>query len=337
MIECILFSIISMTYYFFIFGLFLWLLKELTMGIYRPQVSMKGKVVVVTGGNSGIGLESAIDLARKGAKVVLGCRNKERGEKAVKVIKEKSGSDQVVVRHLDHQNLDSVRKFAETVSREEDKVYVLLNNAGMSDGQGFKSDRTVKSYFTKDNPEIVTQTNHLSHFLLTNLLKESLARAGNARVINVSSLANLGGKIDVNNINYESNHDPEILEKNYHNSRLMNVMFSIEISRRWSELGITSYSCHPGLVRSNIFDSLSGTMSETRRQVLIGIAYLLGKNNWQGAQTSIYLCVQPEIEKMAGEFFVDCRSTQYYCNKQTKDDQICNKLWLRSEELVGLS
>ena len=93
------------------------------------------------------------------------------------------------------------------------------------------------------------QCNHLSHFLLTNLLREKLAEAGNARVINVSSFAAWHGKIDLNNINYESDSSPATLQRNYHNSKLMNVMFSQEIGRRWADLGITAYSNHPGLVR----------------------------------------------------------------------------------------
>ena len=96
---------------------------------------------------------------------------------------------------------------------------------------------------------MLSQCNHLSHFLLTNLLREKLAEAGSARVINVSSFAAWHGKIDLNNINYESDSSPSALQRNYHNSKLMNVMFSQEISRRWAHLGITAYSNHPGLVR----------------------------------------------------------------------------------------
>ena len=93
------------------------------------------------------------------------------------------------------------------------------------------------------------QCNHLSHFLLTNLLRDKLAEAGNARVINVASFAAWHGKINLNNINYESDSSAAALQRNYHNSKLMNVMFSQEISRRWADLGITAYSNHPGLVR----------------------------------------------------------------------------------------
>ena len=133
----------------------------------------------------------------------------------------------------------------------------------MSDGRGAKTWAVGKSHLSEDGLEITTQVpdpfspkvlrfaqcNHLSHFLLTNLLRDKLAEAGNARVINVSSCMALLGKIDLNNINYESDSSPAALKQNYNNSKLMNVMFSQEISRRWADLGITAYSNHPGGVR----------------------------------------------------------------------------------------
>ena len=133
----------------------------------------------------------------------------------------------------------------------------------MTDGRGAKTWAVGKSHLSEDGLEITTQVpdpfslkvlrfvqcNHLSHFLLTNLLRDKLAEAGKARVINVSSCMALLGKIDLNNINYESDSSPAALKQNYNNSKLMNVMFSQELSRRWAHLGITAYSNHPGLVR----------------------------------------------------------------------------------------
>ena len=100
---------------------------------------------------------------------------------------------------------------------------------------------------------LIIQTNHLSHFLLTNLLREKLSAAGNARVINVSSMLAKRGKIALDNINYESDSSNATLKTTYANSKLMNIMFSQEISRRWKHLGITAFSCHPGFVRFSLF------------------------------------------------------------------------------------
>ena len=155
------------------------------------------------------------------------------------------------------------------------------------------------------------QCNHLSHFLLTNLLRDKLTEAGNARVINVSSLAAKGGKIDLDNINYESDSSPEALKKNYNNSKLMNVMFSQEISRRWAHLGITAFSNHPGVVRTEVFRHFSDAI----QKFITVHNYLVGKDSWQGAQTSIFLAVQPGLEKESGGYFADCRNWNFLLSK----------------------
>ena len=138
-----------------------------------------------------------------------------------------------------------------------------------------------------------------------------MAEAGNARVINVSSLAAKGGKIDLDNINYESDSSPEALKKNYNNSKLMNVMFSQEISRRWSHLGITAYSNHPGVVRTEVFRHFSDAI----QKFITVHNYLVGKDSWQGAQTSIFLAVQPGLEKESGGYFADCRNWNFLLSK----------------------
>ena len=206
---------------------------------------------------------------------------------------------------------------------------------GMGDGMGAKSWAIGKSHLSDDGLEITTQVvpfsklktilgtprlntisttpqcNHLSHFLLTNLLRDKLAEAGNARVINVSSLAAKGGKIDLDNINYESDSSPEALKKNYNNSKLMNVMFSQEISRRWAHLGITAYSNHPGVVRTEVFRHFSDAI----QKFITVHNYLVGKDSWQGAQTSIFLAVQPGLEKESGGYFADCRNWNFLLSK----------------------
>ena len=151
-----------------------------------------------------------------------------------------TGNQAVEVVELDLLSLRSVRRFAQAFAARPEPLHILVNNAGVQDGQAGEY---------QDKLEVVTQTNNLSHFLLTNLLKDKLATAANARVINVSSLACLGGKVDLANINYETGSSQKSLESNYHNSKMMNVLFSQEPSRRWVDLGITSYSLSPGLVR----------------------------------------------------------------------------------------
>merc|ERR1712106_471746 len=305
--------------------LVLFLYKEFTMGMYGKKIDMSGKVVVITGGNSGIGLETARGLAEQGATVILGCRSKERGKEAVADIKRTTFNENVRFLPLDLLDLQSVRDFSEEINKQVDKIDILLNNAGFADA---RNERNLTR--SKDKLEISLQTNHLSHFLLTNLLKAQLAAAGNARVINVSSMANLMGNIDMENINYEKD-EVKPCKMTYHNSKLMNVLFSKEIALRWSNLGVTSYSLHPGLVRTNI----SNVFSPVLKNFMIFLGFLVGKNNLQGEQTSIFLSCEPGIENLSGEFFMDCKVRSSWMNKQALDKDLCSKLWDRSAQLVS--
>lgn len=328
----------STTCCFLLFLLVVWLFKEWTMGIYRNAqfVRMEGKVVVITGGNAGVGFETAKVVANQGAKVIVACRNKERGESATKEIIKATGNSKVIFKGLDLQSLESVRNFAEQIIREEEKIDVLINNAGMSDDRGASSWLKGGNHLSEDKLEIVTQTNHLSHFLLTNLLREPLARANSARVVNLSSAANKSGIIDLSNINYETNHKKEALAKTYANSKLMNILFTVELNKRWSSYGVSSYAVHPGFVRSAFF----GNYREGRKQLVEVLSYLLGKSSWQGAQSSLFAAMEPGIEKedrgLAGTLIADCRRADYLCNKKAWDKVLSEGLWKRSEELVGL-
>jgi len=296
--------------------------NQLTMGLYRKKTDMTGKMIVITGGNAGIGLETARGLVERGATVVMGCRSRERGNVAVVDIKLTTGEQNIKFLPLDLLSLESVREFAKEIGNHVDKIDILINNAGMADG---RKDRNFAR--SKDNIEVVTQTNHLSHFLLTNLLKNLLAAAGNARVINVSSAANKMGKVELDNINYEKSECADT----YPNSKLMNIMFSKELTARWKNIGVTSYSLHPGFVRTNIFD----TVNPSLKACIIFFGFILGKNNLQGAQTSLYLSCEPDIEHLAGEFFRDCKVESSWLNKQALDKDVCAGLWKRSEQLVG--
>lgn len=310
----------------------LWLLKEVTMGMYLGRQRLDGRLVVVTGANCGIGLETARDLASRGATLVLGCRSRERGEAAVRDIVATTGNTQVVMEELDLLSLESVRRFAQTIASRPEPLGLLINNAGMADGDGIQSWAIGKSHLSNDGLELVTQTNHLSHFLLTNLLKDKLAAAGKARVINVSSIAAPGGKIDLQNINYESDSSPSALRNNYHNSKLMNVLFSKEISRRWGQLGITSYSNHPGVIRTEVFRHFTVAL----QYFLLFICYWVGKDCRQGAQTTLYLALEPGLESQAGSFFGDCRNWDFILNKMASDSTLASGLWERSAQLVNL-
>jgi len=168
-----------------VFLLVLW--KELSMGICKAKTRLEGKLAVVTGGNAGIGFETAKDLSARGARVIIGCRSRVRGEEAVRKIIASTGNKEVSMMDLDLADLQTVKKFAKDFCAKEDRLDILVNNAGIG-GFGIET-----KTLTKDNNEMVAQTNYLGHFLLTHLLKEQLKVSGNARVVNVSSQANALG------------------------------------------------------------------------------------------------------------------------------------------------
>ena len=151
------------------------------------------KIVVITGANAGIGIHTVIDLAKRGATVVMACRSMQKGEEALKEAKEKSGSESIDLMQLDLSSLNSVRKFVETFSSKYDKLHILVNNAGIMMCPFAK---------TEDGFESQIGTNHFGHFALTNLLLKKLAASTPSRVIAVSSSAHTQGKIDFDDINY---------------------------------------------------------------------------------------------------------------------------------------
>ena len=142
------------------------------------MMSLDGKTVIITGANTGIGLETAVDLAKRNARVILACRSVERGEKAAVEVRKRSGNDNVVFRQLDLASLDSVRKFSDKILEEEPRIDILINNAGLYNSSYLE---------TIDGFEMTFAVNHLGHFLLTNLLLDRLKEAPSARVVNVGA------------------------------------------------------------------------------------------------------------------------------------------------------
>jgi NAD(P)-dependent dehydrogenase (short-subunit alcohol dehydrogenase family) len=203
-------------------------------GDFTKDTRIPDKVVVITGANAGIGKETAIDLARRGGKVYIACRDQERAETALKEIKERSGSDNVHFLQLDLASLDSVREFSKKFHGLESQLHILINNAGVM--------ACPKSQ-TKDGFEMHMGTNHLGHFLLTNLLLDLLKAGTPSRVVVVSSLFHIFGKI---------RQDDFMAEKFYFrwfaygSSKLANILFTRELAKKLEGTGVTVNSLHPG-------------------------------------------------------------------------------------------
>ena len=211
-------------------------------GVCRSQAKLDGKTVIITGANSGIGLETAVDLAKRNARVILACRSVERGEKAAVEVRKRSGNDNVVFRQLDLASLDSVRKFSGKILEEEPRIDILINNAGV-----FYVTRTL----TQDGFEMQFGVNHLGHFLLTNLLLNRIKEAPSARIVNVSSGAYSFGRIDFDNLNSERSFS-QWGARAYQTSKLANILFTRSLAKRLKGTNVTVNSLHPGTVTTEI-------------------------------------------------------------------------------------
>lgn len=212
--------------------------KYFAGGVCTSKANLDGKTVIITGANTGIGLETAINLAKRSARIILACRSPEKGEKAAVEVRRRSGNDNVVFRQLDLASLDSVRHFASTVLDEEPQIDVLINNAGV---MGCPYSKTVDGF------EMQFGVNHLGHFLLTNLLLNRLKDAPAARIVTVSALAATWGNIDFDNINWDHAGTYNPLRA-YMASKLANVLFTQALAKRLEASRVTANALHPGVI-----------------------------------------------------------------------------------------
>ena len=206
-------------------------------GVCRSKAKLTGKTVIITGANTGIGKETAIDLAKRKAHVVMACRSVERGQKAAAEVRKASGSSSVEFRHLDLSSFSSVRQFAEEVLRDFPQIDVLINNAGIMRCPKWK---------TVDGFEMQFGVNHLGHFLLTNLLLERIKEAPAARIVNVASLAyKYVQGLNFDDLNSEEDYSPRIA---YCRSKLANILFTQALAKRLVGTKVTTNSLHPGVI-----------------------------------------------------------------------------------------
>lgn len=275
------------------------------------------RTAIITGANAGIGKETAIDLARRGAKVIMACRDMERGQAAVKEVVEISGSEHVVCMKLDLADSKSIREFAEAINTGEPKLNLLINNAGVMVCPYGK---------TADGFEMQIGVNHFGHFLLTHLLIDLIKRSAPARIVTVSSMAHSWGSINLEDINSEKSYDKKAA---YSQSKLANVLFTRSLAKKLEGTGVTTYSLHPGVVKTDLWRHLSGP-----QQFLMKMVSPFTKNSSQGAQTSIYCAVEPSLEKESGGYYSDCAPAS--CSAAGKDDVLAQKFWDLSCQMLSI-
>lgn len=285
----------------------------------QSSKSLKGKTVVITGANTGIGKETAVDLAARGARVIVGCRNLEKGKEALKEIQDRSGNRNVFLEKLDLASLESVRTFADKILNSEPRLDILINNAGVMACPYQK---------TEDGFEMQFGVNHLGHFLLTMLLLDRLKSSQPSRIINVSSSAHrMGtGKIKFDDIHHQKSYSSWGA---YFDSKLANVLFTRELSKHLEGTHVTANSLHPGAVTTEL-----QRHSILSSPIMYPLRWYMFKTAEQGAQTTIHCAVAEEMEGVSGKYLRDCHVVEE--SKGAQDDAAAKKLWEVSLQLVGL-
>jgi len=282
-------------------------------------MTMQGKICLITGGTNGIGKATAQALARMGATVVIVGRNAQKTSQLVESIRADSGNLNVDSILADLSSQQEVRRLAEEFKIKYACLHVLLNNAGGT---------FLKRQLSVDGIEMTFALNHLAYFLLTNLLLETMKASAPARIINVSSDAHFRGKIDFDNLQGEQSYSgfgP------YGNSKLANILFSKELSRRLEGTGVTLNALHPGLVSTGFGKNNPGLMMK----IMGVIIPLIARSPKKGAEASTYLASSLEVQGVSGKYFVDCKETQPA--PQAAEMDVARKLWEVSAEMVNLA
>ncbi|KAI4571061.1 hypothetical protein MJG53_013167 [Ovis ammon polii x Ovis aries] len=300
------------------------LLKDFVAGGACPsKATIPGKTVIVTGANTGIGKQTALELAKRGGNIILACRDMEKCEAAAKEIRGETLNHRINARHLDLASLKSIREFAAQVTEEEEHVHILINNAAVM---------RCPHWTTEDGFEMQLGVNYLGHFLLTNLLLDKLKASAPSRIINVSSLAHVAGHIDFEDLNWEKkNYDTKAA---YCQSKLAVVLSTKELSRRLQGTGVTVNALHPGVARTEL-GRHTGMHSSAFSSFMLGpIFWLLVKSPQLAAQPSVYLAVAEELEGVSGKYFDVLKEKPPA--PEAEDEEVAKRLWAESVRLVGL-
>ncbi|XP_006626755.1 retinol dehydrogenase 12 [Lepisosteus oculatus] len=285
------------------------------------KVDLTGKTAIVTGANTGIGKFIALDLARRGARVILACRSPERGQRALEEIRARSGNANVHLRLLDTSSLRSVREFARRVLQEEKQLHILVNNAGASG---------LPRGITEDGLEVSFATNHLGPFLLTNLLLDLMKSSAPARIVNVSSANHWRGKVDFSHFRGENL--TYTMDSVYNHTKLHNILCTNELAHRLQGTGVTANSLHPGVVMTEVMRHYNVVV----RLIFNLIGFFFFKSSEEGAVSSIYCAVSEDVEGVTGKYFdSDCSLRQPA--PLARDPALARKDWEVCERLTGLS
>ncbi len=297
------------------------------------DITLKGKIAIVTGGASGLGVETARALLTAGATVILPVRNPERGNEVAKELAADTGNPNVSVEKMDLIDYPSVRKFAEKFLATHDRLDILINNAGI---MACPLARSVEGY------ESQFATNHLGHFLLTCLLAPALIKAAPSRIVCLSSLGHRISPVRFDDINFEKT-DYEKWTA-YGQAKSANALCALELNRRLSPKGVTAFSVHPGGIMTNLQRDMSA-------EEIKGFGWVDDEGNVRegfktpagGAATAVWAATSPELADRGGEYCEDCHIAEPASDDvpfggvfpHVRDPEAAKQLWSVSEEMLG--
>jgi len=281
--------------------------------------NLQGKTCFITGATSGIGEETAVALAREGARIGILARSAERGERSRERIVRESGGADVEVVHGDLASLDSIRNAAAEVRERWDEIHVLINNAGV-----INMSRTT----TLDGFENTFGVNHLGPFLFTKLLLDRVLASGPSRIINTASDAHRFAKrgLDLDDLQNEARYSAFRV---YGESKLANILFTRSLAKRLEGAATTVNCLHPGAVATGLGQN-NGVVS----RAITALLKPFFRTPEKGAETAIYLATSGEVQGVSGEYFANLRAVKPSAN--ARDDALAEALWQKSAELVGV-
>nr|XP_034824250.1 retinol dehydrogenase 11-like [Maniola hyperantus] len=321
------------------FFIYLLLFTLIVLGVYLKCTStiailcqsnkkLDGKTAIVTGGTTGMGLEIATEFAKRGARVIIACPFEEEGLEGHKYIINQTANKEVIFRLLDLSSIQSVRKFADEIIKSEEKLHILVNNAGVCMGE---------EYITEDDMSFTMQTNYFGHFLLTLLLIPLLKNTGRisepSRIVNVTSQAHFKGKINfrkMNDIKYWTSFQI------YANSKLCLALFTRELAKKLKWSNIVVNNADPGYVATFII-KFHNKILKIMFYLLIKVTHISGflKNPRVGAQTAIHVALDDDAGAVSGEMFYNCKLSK--AAAMAYDEDLAQKLWDESIKLVKLN
>ncbi len=278
--------------------------------------SLAGKTALVTGANSGIGLEACVVFAKEGARVTMVARDHEKGERAVLEVRRRSGASEVRLMLCDFSSQADTRRFASEVLATHEHLHLLVNNAG-----AVSDTRRV----TDDGLEQTFAVNHLGYFLFTSLLLDRMKASTPARIVNVASKGHYRGALDFDDLQFERGGYTTM--RAYTRSKLANVLFTRELARRLQGTGVTVNALHPGVVATHIW-----SRAPWYARPLLAVYKLFMITPEEGGARIVYLATSGEVEGKTGGYYDQDRLKEPAA--LAKDDAIARRLWTVSETLT---